>query len=139
MAAKHTIAFLTGIESISRKFAPRHETCANVSSTNKIRYKWLGSGVRFGATKELDTHSTNFLVVRKNPRTSPVSAKEIAARVKFSTVRQNVYDRMIDLSSIAADQAAFKAQKDTAGGVKSFYAYIWKLEVIKYNQLHPQS
>lgn len=139
MAVKHTIAFLTGIESISRKFAPRHETCANTSSTKKIRYKWLGSGVRFGATKELDNHATNFLVVRKNPRTSPISTKEIAARLKFSTVRQNVYDRMINLTTIAADQAAFKAQKDTAGGVKSFYAYIWKLEVIKYDQLHPQS
>lgn len=139
MAVKHTIAFLTGIESISRKFAPRHETCANTSSTKKIRYKWLGSGVRFGATKELDSHSTNFLVVRKNPRTSAPSTKEIAARVKFAAVRQNVYDRMIDLTTIAADQAAFKAQKDTAGGIKSFYAYIWKLEVAKYDQLHPSN
>lgn len=139
MAVKHTISFLTGIESISRKFAPRHETCANTSSKNKIRYKWLGSGVRFGATKDLDSHATNFLVVRKNPRTTPPTVKELAARTKFAVVRANVYDRMIDLTTIAADQAAFFAQKDSVGGVKSFYAFIWKLEVEKYDELHPSN
>lgn len=138
MAANHTIAFLTGIESISRKFAPRTETCANVTSKNKIRYKWLGSGVRYMATKDLDTHAKNYLVVRKNPRISDYSEDEINARLKFSVCRGKVKARMKNLTTITADQAAFMAQKDKAGGIKSFYAYIWDLEVKAYDQEHPQ-
>lgn len=138
MAAKHTIAFLTGIESISRKFAPRKETCANVGSTKKIRYKWLGAGVRYMATKDLDTHSVNFLVVRKNPRTTQVTENELWARTKFVVCREAVKARMKNLTTLAADQAAFKAQKDQAGGIKSFYAYIWSLESDAYDQQHPR-
>lgn len=138
MAAKHTIAFLTGIESISRKFAPRTETCANVSSKRKIRYKWLGSGVRYMATKDLDTHAVNFLVVRKNPRTTDITENEVNARLKFTSCRASVKARMKNLTTITADQEAFLAQKNNANGIKSFYAYIWSLESAAWDQLHPQ-
>lgn len=139
MGAKHTIAFLTGIESVSRKFAPRQETCANVSSSKKIRYKWLGAGVRTMATKDMDTHSVNFLVVRKNPRVSAITADELAARSKFVTVHAAVIARSKNLTTIAADMEAFEAQKHYTNGVKSFYAYLWKLEVQSYDQQHPRS
>ncbi len=35
--------------------------------------------------------------------------------------------RAKDLSKMAADQEAFNAQKDTAGGKRTMRAYLWKV------------
>lgn len=138
-SVKHRIAFMAPVESVSRKFVPREETCANKLSTGKIQHKWLGAGVRYMATKDLMPHNMNYFVVRKNARLSDYSDNEILARGKFATVRAAVAARMRNLSTIAADQAAFKAQRDLPNGRKSFYSYIWKVEVEAYDQQHPHS
>ena len=60
-------------------------------------------------------------------RTTPISADEAAARLRFSTVSAMVKQRKADLTKIASDQAAFLEQKDTAGGKKTLKAYYWKI------------
>ena len=40
---------------------------------------------------------------------------------------------------INADQTAFLAQKDTAGGKKTMKAYLWKVEGDAYDAEHPRS
>ena len=72
-------------------------------------------------------------------RTGALSTKEIAARTRFAAVKAAVADRAIDLTTIASDQQAFLAQKDLAGGKKTFNAYLWKVCGQAYDAEHPRS
>ena len=67
-------------------------------------------------------------------RTGEPSTKELAARVRFSTVQAAVSTRAKNLATLAQDQAAFRAQKDEAGGIKTFKAWLWKVEGEAYDE-----
>ena len=58
-------------------------------------------------------------------RSTPVTTHELNIRARFTAVRAMVEERKQDLSKIAADQAAFIAQKDKANGKKTMNAYLW--------------
>ena len=58
-------------------------------------------------------------------RTTPVSADEQAIRTRFSKVSKAVQARHKNLSYVASDLAAFKAQKDEPNGKKTLMAYLW--------------
>jgi len=58
-------------------------------------------------------------------RTTPLSNHERAIRLRFTTVAAMVNERKEDLTKVTQDQAAFLAQKDTAGGKKTMKAYLW--------------
>jgi len=60
-------------------------------------------------------------------RTTPPTQRELAARTRFAAVKAAVWTRAHDLSKVTADQEAFLAQKDTAGGKKTLQAYYWKI------------
>ena len=72
-------------------------------------------------------------------RTTPVLADELRARARFTAVAEAVRLRSKDLMRINADQTAFLAQKDTAGGKKTMKAYLWKVEGDAYDAEHPRS
>ena len=69
-------------------------------------------------------------------RTTVPSNKELAARARFAAVRAMVAERADDLQHISSDQAAFIAQKDTAGGKKTMNAYLWAICGAEYDQEH---
>ena len=73
---------------------------------------------------------------RKVQRSTTPKAKELAARSRFTEVAAAVRLRSKDLMQIAADQAAFLAQKDTAGGIKTMKAYYWHICGAEYDQQH---
>ena len=73
---------------------------------------------------------------RKVQRSTTPKAKELAARSRFTEVAAAVRTRSKDLMQIAADQAAFLAQKDTAGGIKTMRAYYWHICGEEYDQQH---
>ena len=73
---------------------------------------------------------------RKVQRSTSPKAKELAARSRFTEVGRAVRLRSKDLMQIAADQAAFLAQKDTAGGIKTMKAYYWHICGEEYDQQH---
>jgi hypothetical protein len=73
---------------------------------------------------------------RKVQRSTTPKAKELAARSRFTEVAAAVRTRSKDLMQIAADQAAFLAQKDTAGGIKTMKAYYWHICGEEYDQQH---
>ncbi len=58
---------------------------------------------------------------------------------KMLLVKAAVKTRSEDLSKVDADQAAFLAQKDTAGGKRTMNAYLWSLECATYDAAHPRS
>ena len=60
-------------------------------------------------------------------RTGEPSSKELNARNRFAAVQAAVNARWGNLSTLAQDQAAFIAQKDLAGGRKTFKSYLWKV------------
>ena len=69
-------------------------------------------------------------------RSTQPTTKELAVRARFAAVRAMVAERADDLQHISSDQAAFIAQKDTAGGKKSMRAYLWMVCGAEYDQEH---
>jgi len=67
-------------------------------------------------------------------RTSEPTTKELAARTRFATVLAAVNTRAKNLATLAQDQAAFLAQKDAAGGCKTFKSWLWKVEGDAYDE-----
>ena len=63
-------------------------------------------------------------------KTAP-SAYELQIRSRFAQASTAAQARMKNLSTLEADRAAFNEQKDLAGGKKTFYAYLFKLEYDK--------
>ena len=87
-----------------------------------------------------ESDQCNRLYLRKKAkRSTDLSEQEINARGRFASVRAAVYTRSRNLTTIAADQQAFLAQKDTAGGKKTFNAYLWKVCGQAYDAEHPRS
>ena len=69
-------------------------------------------------------------------RSTVPTTKEVNARTRFTAVRAAVAARKADLMNIASDQAAFIAQKDTAGGKTTLQAYLWKVCGDAYDAEH---
>ena len=86
-----------------------------------------------------ESNQCNRLYLRKKTKraTSPTE-DELFARIRFSTVAQAVNDRKKDLTKITADQQAFLAQKDLAGGKKTMKAWYWMVEGDAYDAQHPR-
>ena len=61
------------------------------------------------------------------------STKEINIRNRFRAVAAMVQERKEDLMKVTQDQAAFLAQKDTAGGKKTMKAYLWMVCGAEYD------
>ena len=69
-------------------------------------------------------------------RSTKPKAKELAARSRFTEVGNAVRLRAKDLMQISSDQAAFLAQRDTAGGKKTMRAYLWYICGQEYDAQH---
>ena len=69
-------------------------------------------------------------------RSTPVKASEIQQRSRFGTIAAAVNVRLKDPSKMAADDAAYRAQKNTAGGKKTLRSYVWSLEIAEYDAQH---
>ena len=89
---------------------------------------------RVAATESKDCN--RIYLRKKTERSTPVSANELAARARFTAVRAAVKTRSEDLTKLAADQAAFLAQKDLAGGKKTMKAYYWYVCGEEYDAQH---
>ena len=72
----------------------------------------------------------------KIERSTAPSANELAARNRFAAVAAAVKARKADLTHIGADQQAFVAQRDTAGGKTTMKAYLWKVCGDEYDAQH---
>ena len=93
----------------------------------------------------LGTHRTapttssdcNRLYLRKKvKRSTPVTSDELTNRLRFAAIGASVAERAKDLSRRTADQQAFLAQKDQAGGAKTLKKWYWMVEGEAYDQQH---
>ena len=96
--------------------------------------KMLLATHRVAATESKDC---NRLYLRsKTERSTQPTGNELKIRERFAAVAAMVKARKGDLSQISADQDAFLAQKDTAGGKKTMRAYLWKVCGQEYDAQH---
>ena len=121
-------------------YAPLFETVSgalnkiNKKSPHAADQKMVLTTHRKAPTTNPDCSRVYLRDLNSITRSTPVSAKEAAIRLRFSTVSQTVNTRMHDLTKIAADQAAFNAQKDSADGKKTLKSYLWALEAEAYDE-----
>ena len=124
------------------------EWSAGIDSVSGALSKPGKSGQHRCAKMLLGTHrvaatenpNCNRLYLRKKvQRSTPVTADERARWMRFSAVSAAVSTRSKDLNQMTADQAAFLAQKDLAGGKKTLKAWYWMVEGAAYDQEHPRS
>jgi len=80
---------------------------------------------RTAATTSPDCQRLYSFDADRYKRSTPLSNHERAIRLRFTTVAAMVAERKEDLTKVTQDQAAFLAQKDTAGGKKTMKAYLW--------------
>ena len=82
----------------------------------------------------------NRLYLRKKmKRSTPLGQDEIFARQRFTAVTRAVSTRAKNLNTISQDQAAFNAQKNSAGGYKTFKSWLWAQEGSTYDTQHPRA
>ena len=118
------VNYSAGIDSVSGALAkpgsnPQHSCEKMLLATHRMA--------------ETTNPNCNRLYLRKKVvRKSAPSTDEIAIRDKFTAVSRAVSNRRKDLSKMAADQAAFAAQKTT--GKKTLRAYLWMLESDAYDE-----
>ena len=121
------------------------EWSAGIDSVSGALAKPSKSGQHSCTKMLLGTHRTaptesnkcNRLYLRKPvKRSTALSEDEINARNRFTAVSRAVKARKRDLSYIAQDQIDFMAQKDTAGGKKTMFAYLWSVCGQAYDQQH---
>lgn len=105
--------FLDPIDYISGKISKKFRTIYNRRKDNDRRYTQV-----------------------RGERTSQPSTKELKARERFAAVAGMVRTRRADLTRIVADQEAFLAQKDTAGGRKTIKSYYWYICGQEYDAQH---
>ncbi|MCR5533010.1 MAG: hypothetical protein K6F10_03920 [Paludibacteraceae bacterium] len=89
---------------------------------------------RVAATTNPDC--TRIYMVGEYNRSTPVGANETKARTRFAAVAAAVNTRKNDLMQMTTDQANFLAQKDQAGGKKTYKAYLWKICGDAYDAEH---
>ena len=120
-------------------YAPLFETVSgalnkiNKKSPHAADQKMVLTTHRKAPTTNPDCSRVYLRDLNSITRSTPVTQKEAAIRLRFSTVSQAVNERMHDLTKIAADQAAFLAQKDSAEGKKTLKSYLWALEAEAYD------
>ena len=96
--------------------------------------KMLLATHRVAATESSDCN--RIYLRNKVERSTPLSANEEAARLRFTEVASAVKLRAKDLNKMTQDQADFAAQRDLAGGKKTMRAYLWKVCGAEYDASH---
>lgn len=103
------VTFLDPVDYISGKISKKFRTIYNRRKQSDRRYTQV-----------------------RNPRLTPVTSDETLARQRFGVICNAVHVRRKNLSTIAADTAAFNAQRDT--GYKTLYQYLWHQCASEYDQ-----
>ena len=124
------VKWMKGIEYVSGLLSSRPKAGKPHSSHSNA----LLATHRVAATQ--NPNCTRIYAVGEYLRSTQPSSAELDARERFAAVSAAVKLRRKDLTKIATDQAAFLAQRDTAGGKKTMTAYLWLVCGAEYDQAH---
>lgn len=137
---KANIGYQPIVTEVSRKFVPKKQTCTNIGTAGPVEIAvtgWMGGAVRNTGRGGLGACQRNYLVIRQNARTNPLTDNELAARayfVKAVTGRNYIIN---DLSQIARIQEMFvESSQDhtkTCNGVSAYgYTYNGWIMAVQY-------
>ena len=136
------IGYILPVESISRKFAPRHETCRANRGASAAPIgpgyvlpskKWLGAATLESKVIGVGNVTKNILVCRAYGRQSVATTEELQNRVNFETSTKWANVARKDLMAISDNQAKFfQAVDDTtkrihgvsAAGYQTMYGWM---------------
>ena len=137
MAYKANVGFMPAVESISRKFALRKDTCStkNFFGVNKF----MGAGVRKYNVIGYGSGSVNYFFMRKNPRLSGPTSSELTQRSAFTDGVQWAAEALKDLTARTHNQQVYRAVREnpdlTVGGhsmkgVSSMYGMLRRYGIL---------
>lgn len=129
---KSNISFMPVVESISRKFALRRETCSTKQVGDKViaPVQYMGSGTRSRKIAGYGNIKKNYFFMRKYGRTGPITVKEQLHRTDFMKIAK--WNKAIwkDLSVITDNQekcqAAFEDTSLKIHGISAAGYETWK-------------
>lgn len=104
---KRRLINMAPVEQIRGKFA---------QAKDKNVRMFIGTGRRW--------RTTNMWAFKINARSTAVKPSETAQRQKFASVQSSTIDRMHDITTLAQDQRAFRAQSK----YPTFHGFIFHLE-----------
>lgn len=120
---KNSIGFVPVVETISRKFALRKETCSektvgqSTPSTAYGKVKTIEPHIYMGSVGRKQTIlgygevTRNYFFMRKNANKNAASTIQRQTRVKFGAVSKWVAEAMLDLNAFPYNQQQFLACK----------------------------
>lgn len=85
------IAYGSHLESVSRKFVPKKETCSGGTEAGPVKLAasgWMGGGVRTSGRAGLGSCERNYVIMRANARLTQPTPNEIAIRTNFTKAVQ---------------------------------------------------
>ena len=104
----------------------------NKKSSHAADQKMLLATHRKAPTTSTDCSRIYLRGIESVTRSTPVTSDETLARQRFGAIVRAVAVRRKNLSTIAADTAAFNAQKET--GYKTLYQYLWHVCAEDYDK-----
>lgn len=113
-----SVAYKPQVESISRKFTRRADTASRKFKAGPVWVApqgWMGGGVRTSNRAGLGECKKNFLVIRENVRTSPITANEIALRSRFSESVRGANSILQDLMQLTQVQQMWGTARNSVG------------------------
>ena len=116
------VVWAPGIETVSGAL-----TKINKKSQHAADQQMLLATHRVAATTSTDCNRLYMRGLSSVTRSTPVSSDERAQRDRFSAIAKAVNERRKDLSKVAADLAAFNAQKNDPDGYKTMRQYLWHI------------
>lgn len=117
------ITFITGVESISRKFALRKIKCTTHANQQGQQYTpvYIGAACRLKPFRGT-TVKMNYMFLRQNARTNPLSEGELTVRENFRQASRWVKAAWEDLSAVTANQQKFVTSKKENAPIKGVSA-----------------
>ena len=116
------VIFSAGIDSVSGALSKPSKSGSH--SCNKML-------LATHRTAPTTSNKCNRLYLRKKVVRTEFSARELENQARLAAASRATQTRIANLSTIEADEAAWRAQKDQPGGKKTFYQYIFNLEYDK--------
>lgn len=113
---KANVQYQPIVESVSRKFVPRKETCSRpVDDSLPIEVEetgWMGGAVRRSVRAGFGACKRNFIVIRENARSSQPSTDELRTRETFQSAVRGRNHIVKDLSQLARIIAMWREALD---------------------------
>lgn len=107
---KGNISYQPVVEEISRKFTTKKNTCTKGLQAGPVEIEtkgWMGGAVRQTGRGGIGVVRKNYLIIRENARTTPVSRDELQNREIFTAATRGKVYILYDLTQLTRVQQMY--------------------------------